>query len=165
MNNPIVHSVISTSFSDSFGFTKYEINNMLQYYNLENHKDEIKNWYDGYIFGKKEIYNPWSTTNHIWNLLNDENSPCCPYWSTTSSNDIIRHIIQNANFNTKAIIEDLMNGIPYENTLYEDITYAQLDARIIMYGAFCYSQVTWKPHEQVMTEGDATISWKFLISK
>ncbi len=127
LNNLDIFTIISPMFTDSFGFTPDEITDILKYYNLENKANEIKEWYDGYLFGGTQIYNPWSTINHIKNLTANPNYPCKPYWSNTSSNEIIKRLIEESNDRTKNSIEELINGTPVKAQIFEDITYGTID--------------------------------------
>ncbi len=127
LNNLDIFTIISPMFTDSFGFTPDEITDILKYYNLENKANEIKEWYDGYLFGGTQIYNPWSTINHIKNLTANPNYPCKPYWSNTSSNEIIKRLIEESNDRTKNSIEELINGTPIKAQIFEDITYGTID--------------------------------------
>ena len=127
LNNLDIFTIISPMFTDSFGFTPDEITDILKYYNLENKADEIKEWYDGYLFSDTQIYNPWSTINHIKNLTVNPNYPCKPYWSNTSSNEIVKRLIEESNERTKNTIEELINGTPVKAQIFEDITYGTID--------------------------------------
>lgn len=127
LNNLDIFTIISPMFTDSFGFTPDEITDILKYYNLENKADEIKEWYDGYLFGDTQIYNPWSTINHIKNLTVNPNYPCKPYWSNTSSNEIVKRLIEESNERTKNTIEELINGTPVKAQIFEDVTYGTID--------------------------------------
>lgn len=127
LNNLDIFTTISPTFTDSFGFAPAEISEVLKYYDLENKADEIKKWYNGYLFGDTQIYNPWSTINHIKNLTANPNYPCKPYWSNTSSNEIVKRLIFESNDRTKNIIEDLINGTPVRTQIYEDVTYGTID--------------------------------------
>lgn len=127
LNNLDIFTIISPMFTDSFGFTPDEITNILKYYNLEDKADEIKEWYDGYLFGDTQIYNPWSTINHIKNLTANPNYPCKPYWSNTSSNEIVKRLIEESNDRTKNTIEELINGTPVKTQIFEDVTYGTID--------------------------------------
>lgn len=127
LNNLDIFTIISPMFTDSFGFTPDEITNILKYYNLEDKADEIKEWYDGYLFGDTQIYNPWSTINHIKNLTANPNYPCKPYWSNTSSNEIVKRLIEESNDRTKNTIEELINGTPVKAQIFEDVTYGTID--------------------------------------
>ena len=127
LNNLDIFTIISPMFTDSFGFTPDEITDILKHYNLENKANEIKKWYDGYLFGGTQIYNPWSTINHIKNLTANPNYPCKPYWSNTSSNEIVKRLIEESNDRTKNSIEELINGTPVKAQIFEDITYGTID--------------------------------------
>lgn len=65
LNNLTVNSVMDEAYGQYFGFTEHEVYQMLDYYHVSEKKEELKNWYDGYLFGDKEIYNPWSVINYI----------------------------------------------------------------------------------------------------
>lgn len=127
LNNLDIFTIISPMFTDSFGFTPDEITDILKYYKLEDKANEIKDWYDGYLFSDTQIYNPWSTINHIKNLTVNPNYPCKPYWSNTSSNEIVKRLIEESNDRTKNAIEELINGTPVKAQIYEDITYGTID--------------------------------------
>ena len=127
LNNLDIFTIISPMFTDSFGFTPDEITDILKYYKLEDKSNEIKDWYDGYLFSDTQIYNPWSTINHIKNLTVNPNYPCKPYWSNTSSNEIVKRLIEESNDRTKNAIEELINGTPVKAQIYEDITYGTID--------------------------------------
>ena len=127
LNNLDIFTIISPMFTDSFGFTPDEITDILKYYKLEDKANEIKDWYDGYLFSDTQTYNPWSTINHIKNLTVNPNYPCKPYWSNTSSNEIVKRLIEESNDRTKNAIEELINGTPVRAQIYEDITYGTID--------------------------------------
>lgn len=127
LNNLDIFTIISPMFTDSFGFTPDEITDILKYYKLEDKANEIKDWYDGYLFSDTQIYNPWSTINHIKNLTVNPNYPCKPYWSNTSSNEIVKRLIEESNDRMKNAIEELINGTPVKAQIYEDITYGTID--------------------------------------
>lgn len=99
MNNLIVNSVLTKRYSEYFGFTQEEIKTMTAYYDAEDKYSEICEWYDGYLFGKSEIFNPWSVINYFSN-------ECEPgaYWQSTGSNEIIGDILTKA---TPEIMENL----------------------------------------------------------
>ena len=88
LNNPKVYSVFDEPFSDCFGFTEDEVRGMLKYYGHPEKMDEAKDWYDGYRFGGREIYNPWSLLNYV-----DDGFKPQPYWTNTSSNDLVSDAI------------------------------------------------------------------------
>ena len=127
LNNLKINSIITTDYSEYFGFTEPEVKTMLESYNISERFDDIKGWYNGYIFGKTPIYNPWSILNFISDLIGDINAITKPYWSNTSSNDIIRELIFTGGEETRATLQELMNGKSVKKPIYEDITYRNVD--------------------------------------
>lgn len=126
LNNLQINSVSGAGYGETFGFTEKEVYDMLVYYNLENHFGDIKQWYDGYRFDDKEIYNPWSIINYVHDLeLQPETFPK-PYWSNTSSNSIIRELVEEADMETRGEIEQLIAGEILEKPIHEDITYGDI---------------------------------------
>ncbi|NFF81842.1 AAA family ATPase [Clostridium botulinum] len=106
LNNIEVDSILGINFNDKFGFTEEQVINLLEYYNLSEKSDEVKKWYNGYIFGGKIIYNPWSVLNYIKN----NEIGFMPYWINSSSNDLIKRLLSNGNEETKKNLEDLIKG-------------------------------------------------------
>ena len=127
LNNLQIFSIMSTKFDDSFGFTQKEIDSLLECYGLENKSSDIRHWYDGYKFNDVEIYNPWSVLNYISEAVDKNSIPCKPYWSNTSSNEIVKRLIEESNDRTKNTIEELINGTPVKAQIYEDVTYGTID--------------------------------------
>ncbi|NFS12404.1 AAA family ATPase [Clostridium botulinum] len=106
LNNIEVDSILGINFNDKFGFTEEQVINLLEYYNLSEKIDEVKKWYNGYIFGGKIIYNPWSVLNYIKN----NEIGFMPYWINSSSNDLIKRLLSNGNEDTKKNLEELIQG-------------------------------------------------------
>lgn len=127
LNNLEVHSIMSIRYDDAFGFTEDEVRQMTEYYKIESNFDEIKSWYDGYRFGKKEIYNPWSILNYINNAIVDTKYLPRPYWSNTSSNSIVRDLVRGADAEARKDLETLMEGRTIRKQVHEDITYDTID--------------------------------------
>lgn len=107
LNNITIYSILDPKYSQYFGFTKEEVQEMLEYYNVSDKYEEVCEWYDGYLFGDAEIFNPWSVINYI------ENS-CFPkaFWQYTGSNDIVGEVIACA---TPEIAEDLHKLLSGQN--------------------------------------------------
>lgn len=101
LNNITVNTVTDTRYGEYFGFTEEEVRDLAKYYGLEEKFAELRNWYDGYKFGAYEIYNPWSVTSYFSN-----NCEPNPYWANTSSNEIIKETLLNAD---KSVVRDLKN--------------------------------------------------------
>lgn len=99
MNNLKTYSILDDGYSSYFGFTEKEVKDMLRYYGKDDKYNELSEWYDGYLFGNTEIFNPWSVINYI-------SDNCFPkaFWQSTGSNEIIGEIIQAA---TPEITKDL----------------------------------------------------------
>ncbi|MDE6003985.1 MAG: ATP-binding protein [Oscillospiraceae bacterium] len=128
LNNLDVYAVTDTKFSDTFGFIESEVKDMLNDYQQTDKFDEIKKWYDGYLFGRTEIYNPWSVLKYIQNSLEDAYIKAKPYWVNTSSNSIIQELIEKSKPPVRELIEELVNGGTIIKHLYDDITYANMRA-------------------------------------
>lgn len=126
LNNLDVVSVLSGSYGEHFGFTQAESEEMLAYYGLEEKKEEMKKWYNGYLFGNAEVYNPWSAINYVSAARADRNAFPKPYWSNTSSNSIVKELVEGADFVTRAEIEGLIEGVAIEKPVHEDITYGDI---------------------------------------
>lgn len=126
LNNLNVISVMSDSFAEYFGFVQAEVSELLQYYEATDKAEEVKRWYDGYLFGKTQVYNPWSVINYLNSILVDKIDYPRPYWANTSSNSIIKELIEHADANIRAELEDLMSDKTISKPVHEDITYADI---------------------------------------
>ena len=127
LNNLKTYSITKNKFSQYFGFTQAEMQEILQTFSLEQYAETIAKWYDGYRFGLTEIYNPWSVLNCIDSYLQNDMVACEPYWSNTSSNRIVKRLIEEANERTKSTVEELINGTPIHTQIFEDVTYGTID--------------------------------------
>ena len=127
LNNLKTYSITKNKFSQYFGFTQEEMKEILQTFSLEQYAGTIAKWYDGYRFGLTEIYNPWSVLNCIDSYLQNDMVACEPYWSNTSSNRIVKRLIEESNERTKSMVEELINGTPIHTQIFEDVTYGTID--------------------------------------
>lgn len=123
LNNLRVMSILDKQYDEYFGFQPEEIDCLLSEYDLENHKEIITKWYDGYCFGDAKVYNPWSVINYIAEAAIGKLSFPRPYWSNTSSNSIVRDLVEHADASVKMELETLLNGGTIEKIVHEDITY------------------------------------------
>lgn len=130
LNNLAVNSILSNKYSESFGFVQSEVDELMEYYNIEEKSQLMKKWYDGYLFGKSEVYNPWSVLNQTKEWFDDKDILAMPWWANTSSNNIIRTLISQADDETKGIIENLIHGGSVETVLKETVTYGDLTENI-----------------------------------
>ena len=126
LNNLAINSILNVDYSEYFGFTQNEVEQMLEDYDLSHKVSEVKEWYNGYLFGKTEVYNPWSVINYVRTLISDSDAFPKPYWSNTSSNSIIRELIEEADSVVKQEIEGLLAGGTIEKPIHEDITYEDI---------------------------------------
>lgn len=121
LNNLVVNSVLDEKYSEYFGFTSSEVKAMADYYGCQEKLQEIQEWYDGYLFGNTEIYNPWSVANYF----NNDCKPK-PFWTNTSDNEIIREIMRSL---TPEIADDLillMQGKNVQTSLNMDVIYPRI---------------------------------------
>ena len=128
LNNLKVISITSQTYAEHFGFTPAEVEQMLRDYGLEENLETVKKWYDGYQFGDAEVYNPWSVINYVDSCYKDKHAFAKPYWSNTSSNSIVRNLVEHADISAKQEIEALIEGGTIEKPIHEDITYDDMDS-------------------------------------
>ncbi len=123
LNHLNIISILDRKYSEHFGFTEAEVRQMMSYYHVESRFTTMKEWYDGYLFGDTEVYNPWSVIKFLYDLYSDVNAFPRPYWINTSSNDIIKDLIVHADRETKMQIERLLFGENLDIQVHEEITY------------------------------------------
>lgn len=128
LNNLNVISILDTSYAEHFGFTQDEVDQMLKHYRLEQNQAAVRTWYDGYQFGETEVYNPWSVISYVNSCYKDKNALLRPYWSNTSSNNIVRTLVERADLSVKQEIEALIEGKTITKPIHEDITYDDMDS-------------------------------------
>lgn len=121
LNNLTINSVLDNKYSSYFGFTSDEIREMTAYYGVENKYNELCEWYDGYRFGKTEIFNPWSVINYF-------NNGCEPraFWQATGSNEIIGEIIAEADNDIYEKLTSLVNGETFTTYIDTGVIYPQI---------------------------------------
>lgn len=130
LNNLKVNTILSANYDEYFGFLQTEVDAMAAFYGMADEKSMalLKEWYDGYTFGTKEVYNPWSIINHIDTALADRKHAWpAPYWANTSSNNIVKSLIERADLSTKEELEQLIAGGLIEKQVHEDITYEDIE--------------------------------------
>ncbi len=110
LNNLKIMSITSAAYSEHFGFTSQDVETLLKAYGLEKNMPIVKQWYDGYCFGNTEVYNPWSVINYIDSCYHDKNALAKPYWSNTSSNSIVKNLVEHADLSVKQEIETLIES-------------------------------------------------------
>ena len=126
MNNLKIISILSKQYDEYFGFTDEEVKKICDDYSMPHKFDTFKDWYNGYLFGDANVYNPWSVMLLMDDLCEDENEYPKAYWANTSSNSIVRKLIEMADEDTKKEIEELIEGKTIEKPIHEDITYDEV---------------------------------------
>ena len=127
LNNLKVLSITDERYDEYFGFTDTEVREMLKYYEIEDHYEEVKNWYDGYQFGGVEVYCPWDVLNYCDKLKDHADSFPENYWINTSSNDAVKKFIQmSGNFKTKREIETLLAGEEIIKEIHQELVYPEM---------------------------------------
>ena len=122
-NNPSINTILSERYKDKFGFTQAEVEEMAEYFELTSHLEDIKKWYDGYIFGiDTVIYNPWS----IIKYMSVPEDGLKPYWINTSDNRMIKDVIQLDKAEGKKVVEMLIKGEEVSKVIEENIVYQSI---------------------------------------
>lgn len=121
LNNLTVNSVMDEEYSSFFGFTHHEVNNMMSYYGVSKKESEMKRWYDGYLFGNTEIYNPWSVINYI-------SKGCIPqaYWVNTGKNEVIEDVLRVASNDVTERLNMLLQGERVIAKIDQNVVYRSL---------------------------------------
>ena len=126
LNNLKVLTIADERFDEYFGFTDKEVKDLLEYYGVTDHYEDIKRWYDGYQFGNAEVYCPWDVLNHCDRIRCEPHVQPENYWINTSSNDAVKRFIQeSANATTKREIERLVAGEVITKEIHQELTYAE----------------------------------------
>lgn len=128
LNNLEINSITTALYGENFGFTQPEVEALLSFYGLEENRDTVQQWYDGYRFGNAEVYNPWSVISYVKSCCGDRQALPRPYWSNTSSNSIVRSLVERADLSVKQEIEALIEGKTITKPIHEDITYEDIDS-------------------------------------
>ena len=127
LNNLKVLSITDERYDEYFGFTDTEVREMLKYYEIEDHYEEVKNWYDGYQFGSVELYCPWDVLNYCDKLKDHGDSFPENYWINTSSNGAVRKFIQmSGNLKTRREIETLLAGEEIIKEIHQELVYPEM---------------------------------------
>lgn len=128
LNHLNIISVLDKKYSEHFGFTEREVIQAMAYYGVEDRFSTMKEWYDGYLFGNTEVYNPWSVIKFLYDLYADIHAFPRPYWINTSSNDIIKDMIARSDREMKGRIETLLGGGTLDVQVHEEVTYEDMNS-------------------------------------
>lgn len=127
LNNFTSYSILDTISNEFFGFTEREVKQLLIDYDLFDSFDEVKEWYDGYMFGNLEIYNPWSTLSYLKYKIADPNFEPISFWANTSGNDLVVNYIQTGDKGLRKEFELLMQGRSLNKIIKPELTYREMD--------------------------------------
>lgn len=121
LNNLTVNSIMDEEYDEFFGFTEDEVNKMLAYYGASDKEEELRNWYDGYYFGNKEIYNPWSVISYL-------SRGCLPqaYWVNTGKNEILEDVLKTATDDIQEKLFSLLQGERVIARIDQNVVYRSL---------------------------------------
>ncbi len=139
LNNPKVHTISDVRYDEYFGFTNADVDELLEFYGLSAYKDTIKDWYDGYRFGDRDVYCPWDVINYCDELLADPGAEPENYWANTSGNDLIRRLLKKANQSTRNDVEQLINGGTIIKSIRQELTYREVEDSIDNIWSVLYS--------------------------
>ena len=121
LNNLTVNSVMDDEYDGFFGFTDTEVKEMLKTYGFSDKEEELKEWYDGYLFGNKEIYNPWSVINYL-------SKGCLPqaYWVNTGKNEVLEDVLKVATSDITEKLNALILGEKVIARIDQNVVYRSL---------------------------------------
>ena len=127
LNNFKAYSILYKSKNEFFGFNENEVKQLLEDYQLSSYMDEVKEWYDGYLFGNIEIYNPWSTLMYVDKKSHFSSYKPTSFWANTSGNDLVVNYIQNGSDELHEEFEQLIQGQSLEKYIKPELTYREMD--------------------------------------
>ena len=127
MNNFSVYGITEEISASYFGFTPNEVQEILSYYDLLAYENEVKNWYDGYLFGKQEMYNPWSIIHYVKKATRTTDKSPVSFWANTSGNDIVMRYIQQGDRQMKKEFDTLVNKGSIVKKIMPELTYREMD--------------------------------------
>ena len=127
LNNFKTYSLLDEMNEKYFGFNEKEVKQLLEDYQLSSYMDEVKEWYDGYLFGNTEIYNPWSTLMYVDKKSHFSSYKPTSFWANTSGNDLVVNYIQNGSDELHEEFEQLIQGKTLEKYIKPELTYREMD--------------------------------------
>ncbi|OCA97826.1 AAA family ATPase [Clostridium beijerinckii] len=123
LNNLDVNTILRYNFNDKFGFTENEVFDLANYYEAVEKIENIKKWYNGYVFAGEVVYNPWSVLNYLKNIKEG----FMPYWINSSSNDLIKKLLIKGDKNMKLELEDLIEGKSINKVIDDSIVMSEVE--------------------------------------
>ncbi len=144
LNNLGVFTLLRPEFSSAFGLTEDEVEQALQDFNLAGHYENVRHWYNGYVFGNHIVYNPWSIVSY----LNSADKKFRPYWLNTADNAIVEQLLTRGGKELRAELESLIRGESIEKPVEENIVFAEIEKReellwsFLLFGGYLKSVAT-----------------------
>lgn len=158
LNNLKIISILDEKYAEHFGFTDDEVIKICNDYNMVQKYEIIKEWFNGYTFGETNVYNPWSVMQYVDDLKTSINRLPSSYWANTSSNSIVKSLIERADDITKGEIEALIEGKTIEKPVHEDITYDEVyDTMDNLWNFMFFTGYFKKINERMDEEGNRFI--------
>lgn len=149
LNNLTVNSVMDDEYDQFFGFTSSEVRDMLEYYGYLDKESELKDWYNGYLFGSTEIYNPWSVINYI-------SKGCIPqaYWVNTGKNEILEDVLKAATDDITERLHALLQGERVVARIDQNVVYRSLSEEPTnIYSLLLVAGYLKTPKKQLQADG------------
>ena len=151
LNNISVFTLLDQPICSAFGFTQEETNQLLDYYFLGENKEDVKTWYDGYLFGDEVMYNPWSVLNYIM-----YNGVFAPYWVNTGSDLLLRHLLADGPSQIRKGVESLIQGEPIRSVINDKLAFPDLLAEASNIWSFMLFSGYLKASEPAKNSDDLT---------
>ena len=129
-NNFVSDTITDSRLNEYFGFVQSEVDQILADAETEDQAENIRKWYDGYHFGRADVYCPWDVINHADHLRDDSDAKPQTYWINSSGNSLVRRLINRADSSTKDEIERLIAGEAIEKVIRQDLTYDEIENSI-----------------------------------
>lgn len=149
LNNIAVFTLLDRPICSAFGFTQEETDRFLDDYSQGEHKEDVKTWYDGYLFGDEVMYNPWSVLNYIM-----YNGVLAPYWVNTGSNVLLRHLLADGPLQIRDGVEALIQGYPVRSVINDKLAFPDLLAETVNIWSFMLFSGYLKASDPVLTSED-----------
>ena len=154
LNNLSVWTLLDEPYCKQFGFLESEVEELLNYYGIESQLEEVRNWYNGYIFGNAVIYNPWSLLKYVQNWKGGLQ----PYWINTSDNEIVHRLISRGGPTLKMELEDLLQGTAVVKTINQNISMGEVEKNDQNVWSFLLFSGYLKPISRDIIDGEMICS-------
>ena len=150
LNNLSVWTLLDEPYCKQFGFLETEVEELLNYYGIESQLEEVRNWYNGYIFGNAVVYNPWSLLKYVQNWKGGLQ----PYWINTSDNEIVHRLISRGGPPLKMELEDLLQGTTVIKTINQNISLGEVEKNDQNVWSFLLFSGYLKPISREIIDGE-----------